>query len=228
MEDYMTSIWKYGFINPNETIENVFIFEDMIILLDNNGKMIVYQIQNQFLNLNELSIESKIKERNEKIKNKNLIQNENNEKKFDDLKTIEKKFSIIETETNGNCLFDALGKAENISPKEMREILTDYLKLNFKKLEGFEQEMELNRENIDIYINRMKKPTEYGTHIEICIYSIIYKKKVIIYIIDENGKGKGCINNIGEENKETTYLLFISDTKNNKKDGHYKLLILNK
>ena len=84
-------------------------------------------------------------------------------------------------------MFDALGKAENISPKEMREILTNYLKLNFKKLEGFEQEMELNRENIDIYINRMKKPTEYGTHIEICIYSIIYKKKVIIYIIDENG-----------------------------------------
>ena len=55
----------------------------------------------------------------------------------------------------------------------MREILTNYLKLNFKKLEGFEQEMELNRENIDIYINRMKKPTEYGTHIEIYIYSII-------------------------------------------------------
>jgi len=94
MEDYMTSIWKYGFINPNETIENVFIFEDMIILLDNNGKMIVYQIQNQFLNLNELSIESKIKERNEKIKNKNLIQNENNEKKFDDLRQLKKNLVL--------------------------------------------------------------------------------------------------------------------------------------
>ena len=231
IENNFSSTWKYGFLTSKEIIENVFIFKDMIISLDINGKMIIYQIENQFLLLNELSLESKIKERNEKIKNKKIeydkSKNKNKRNKFDDLEIIEKKFKVIETEKYGNCLFDALGRAENILARDMRKRLTDYIKDNFKKFEGFEQEMELNGENIDIYINKMKKPTEYGTHIEIYAYSLIYKKKVIIYIIDENGNGKGLINNIGDGNKEITYLLFISHNKNNSNFGHYKLLIKN-
>ena len=229
INDNYCIVWKYGFITTKVEIENIFIFKDMIILLDIDGKIIIYQIENQCLNMKELSLESKIKERNEKLKNKkienNEIKNENIGDKFDDLNIIESKFKIIETEKYGNCLFDALGKAENILAQDMRNILTDYLEVNFKKLEGFEQEMELNGENIDIYIKKMKNPTEYGTHIEIYAYSLFYKKKVIIYVIDENGNGKGLIKNIGEENKETTYLLFISHNNNNSNAGHYKLLI---
>ena len=120
-----------------------------------------------------------------------------------------------------------MGKAENTSAEEMRTKLTNCLKEKYKESNLIKQEFKLNGENIDNYISKMKKPTEYGTHLEIYIYSLVYKKRVIIYIIDENGKGKGLINNIGEENTEITYLLFITPNENNSKVGHYNLLVKN-
>ena len=234
---------KGGVLIFNEEIDKNFIIEEMIIISDKKGKIKIYQIENQYFNLSEFSIETKIKERNERIKERekkinnnnnnnlniqegdktNINQNENKEKKYDNLSIIENKFNIIETEKTGNCLFDALGKAENISQLEMRRILTDYLKDNYFKIEGFELFMESNNDNIDNYIKTMKQPYEYGTNIEICAYSLLFKKNVIIHIIDDIGNGIGCIN-IGEENKLITYLLFISHSKGSDINDHYKLL----
>lgn len=194
---------KCGFLTTYE-INNIFIFEDMIIVLGKNGNMIIYQIENIFLNLRELDIESKIKERNEK-KNKKIIiippkNNEeqklknNNKEKYINLGEIKNTFNIIETESNGNCLFDSLGKNENMSSQKMRTILTDYLKENYKKVEGFEQALKLDNENINTYVERMKRNYEYGTNTEICAYSLVFKKNVIINIIDEDGNGTGLIN----------------------------------
>lgn len=236
ISNYNFFISKYGYLTSYDEIVKTFIIDDMIILLDKNGKLIIYQIENQYLNIPELSLETKIKKRNEKIRNN--INNCNNskmekerkqppnqhEKKYYDLDMIEKMFNIMETGKDGNCLFDSLWKAENISSLKMRQILTDYLKKNYNKFEGFEQELNINNENIDNYINKMKNSYEYGTHTEICVYSSVFKKRVIIYMIDENGNGIGY-NTIGDKNEKITNLLFISNSKNNESADHYKLLL---
>ena len=45
--------------------------------------------------------------------------------------------------------------------------------------------MILNNENIETYINKMKKRYEYGTFTEISVYSLFYKKRVTIYMIED-------------------------------------------
>ena len=215
----------------------------MIILSNIKGKIIVYQIKNENLNLSEIDIESKIRERNKRLEQGNNIINtsikdlNNNEivnksplpkgninNQYYNIKELEKKFTIFETEKNGDCLFESLGKAENISSVEMRDILMDYLEKNYKNLEGFEQDMILNNENIETYINKMKKRYEYGTFTEISVYSLFYKKRVTIYMIEENGDGKGCFT-IGNENQEITNLLYISNSNDFEAVNHYKLLM---
>ena len=226
---------KAGFLSLSEIIDKIFIIEDMIILLDRFGKIIIYQIENQYLHLYEINMETKIKERNQRIIQRSKITNnninnsrkneiENKENRYDNLKTLKDKYDIFETEKNGNCLFESLGKVEGISSSKMRQILTDYIKNNYQNLEGFEQDMILNNESIETYINRMKRPFEYGTFTEISAYSLVFKKRVTIYMIDENGDGKGCIN-IGDENREITYLLYISQSNNFEGVNHYKLLM---
>jgi hypothetical protein len=234
---------KSGFLTTNEIIDKIFIIEDMIILSNIKGKIIVYQIKNENLNLSEIDIESKIRERNKRLEQGNNIINtsikdlNNNEivnksplpkgninNQYYNIKELEKKFIIFETQKNGDCLFESLGKAENISSVEMRDILMDYLEKNYKNLEGFEQDMILNNENIETYINKMKKCYEYGTFTEISVYSLFYKKRVTIYMIEENGDGKGCFT-IGNENQEITNLLYISNSNDFEAVNHYKLLM---
>ena len=105
----------------------------------------------------------------------------------------------------------------------MRKMLTDYLKNNYKNIEGFEELLISNNDNIYNYINKMKRQYEYGTYNEICVYSLLFKKKVIIYIIDDKGKGIGNYN-IGDEYEITTYLLYISLPPESNSNNHYKLL----
>ena len=118
---------------------------------------------------------------------------------------------------------DSLGKEENISALEMRKMLKDYLMNNYKNIEGFEELLISNNDNIYNYINKMKRQYEYGTYNEICVYSLLFKKKVIIYIIDDKGNGIGYYK-IGDEYEITTYLLYISLPPESNSNNHYKLL----
>ena len=64
------SQFKTGFLSLSEIIDKILIFEDMIIFLDRFGKIIIYQIRNQYLHLYEINMETKIKERNHSTKQK--------------------------------------------------------------------------------------------------------------------------------------------------------------
>ena len=68
----------------------------------------------------------------------------------------------------------------------------------------------------------MQKNYEYGTYIEICAYSLLFQKQIIIYVIDENNKGIGSYK-INEQYSKKTYLLFIRHSKSENLN-HYKLL----
>ena len=226
-----------GFKTIKSEINNIFIIDDKIIVLDINGNIIIYQNENENLKIikDNKEINSDIKKLN-KEKRKNEILNlsdikntwnkilEKGEKinECQDLTDINKEYIVIDTENNGNCLFDSLGKKEKISSAEMRSKIMDYLKDNYKKLEGFEENLTLENSNIESYIQRMQKNYEYGTYIEICAYSLLFQKQIIIYVIDENNKGIGSYK-INEEYSMKTYLLFIRHS-GSENLNHYKLL----
>ena len=226
-----------GFKTINSEINNIFIFEDKIIVLDINGNIIIYQNENENLKIikDNKEINSNIKKLNEVKRKKerlnlNDIKNtwnrilEKGEKinECKDLTEIKKEYIVIETENNGNCLFDSLGKNEKISTAEMRSKIMEYLKDNYKKLEGFEENLTLENSNIESYIKNMEKNYQYGTYIEICAYSLLFEKHIITYIIDENNKGIGSYK-INEQYSKKTYLLFIRHSKSENLN-HYKLL----
>ena len=58
----------------------------------------------------------------------------------------------------------------------------------------------------------MQQNYEYGTYIEICAYSLLFQKQIIIYMIDENNMGIGSYK-INEEYSTKTYLLFIRNSQ---------------
>ena len=116
-----------------------------IIVLDISGNIIIYQNENENLKIikDNKEINSNIKKLN-KEKRKNEILNlsdikntwnrilEKGEKinECKDLTEIKKEYIVIETENNGNCLFDSLGKNEKISTAEMRSKIMEYLRYN--------------------------------------------------------------------------------------------------
>ncbi len=114
-----------------------------IIVLDISGNIIICQNQNENFIKDNKEINSDIKKLNEekrknKILNVNDIKNtwnkllEKREKKNEckDLTEIKQEYIVIETEKNGNCLFNSFAKNEKISTAEMRSKIMEYLRYN--------------------------------------------------------------------------------------------------
>lgn len=132
-----------GFKTITSEINNIFIIEDKIIVLDISGNIIICQNENENFIKDNKEINSDIKKLNEekrknKILNVNDIKNtwnkllEKREKKNEckDLTEIKQEYIIIETEKNGNCLFNSFAKNEKISTAEMRSKIMEYLRYN--------------------------------------------------------------------------------------------------
>ena len=166
------------------------IINDLDIIIDLNiSKNIIVKKKNVLNDKNinkEIKLENLIEEIEQKDNNKLSNDNEKNDlssekevisNQINNIKNLKKKYSINRVTGDGNCLFYSLSNLifrEMIYYSHIRQLICD-------KIENTNKYDEVIKNKND-YIRKMRTDNEYGSLLEIKIFSEIFEIKITIYI----------------------------------------------